>query len=134
MIAWSLGGSIQWFVRLKILDMFHILTLTYCHMVLPFSGGFLDIMWHLDSIPAFCDMSLILVIKDLEQYYELNMILGELLFTITLGDIQDTIVSQIGVKGNILILRLSTFFHCGIIWFNITKWKWSVNITDDLIW
>ena len=49
-------------------------------------------------------MSLILVIKDLEQYYELNMILGELLFTITLGDIQDTIVSQIGVKGNILIL------------------------------
>ena len=49
-------------------------------------------------------MSLILVIKDLEQYYELNMILGELLFTITLGDIEDTIVSQIGVKGNILIL------------------------------
>ena len=66
--------------------------------------GFLDIMWHLDSMLVFGGISLSLSRKYLEYTDKILRILGEAPFPLPPESVEELIVSLICGKGDIYIL------------------------------
>ena len=108
MIIWILVTSLQWFGRLKILDLEHF----YYHHFPPEVVTiflikldiFLDISRRLGSILEFDGMSLILFTKYIGHLDIILRIVVEEHLPLQLGHVKNPILSLIGINGKLAIL------------------------------